>query len=62
MCRYLRKLMEDAGLEVTVDAVGNTFGRWEGADPSASALISHSAAILLKIYIPPIKELSQRRC
>ena len=27
--------MEDAGLTVRVDAVGNTYGRWQGGDESA---------------------------
>ena len=27
--------MEDAGLTVRVDAVGNTYGRWQGSDSSA---------------------------
>ena len=30
---WLTDRMRDAGLEVRVDAVGNVFGRWEGADP-----------------------------
>ena len=33
--RHLKALMEDAGLTVRVDAVGNTYGRWQGSDSSA---------------------------
>ncbi|MEN0111177.1 MAG: M28 family peptidase, partial [Planctomycetota bacterium] len=35
---YLRSLYEEAGLAVRVDAIGNTFARWEGADPKAAAV------------------------
>ena len=31
---YVRRLCEDAGLTVTHDAIGNTFARWQGSDPS----------------------------
>jgi ureidoglycolate amidohydrolase len=31
---YVRKLCEDAGLTLQVDAIGNTFARWQGSDPS----------------------------
>ncbi|MFZ1939943.1 MAG: M20 family metallo-hydrolase [Terracidiphilus sp.] len=31
---YVRGLCEAAGLRVSHDAVGNTFARWEGSDPS----------------------------
>ncbi len=31
---YVRGLCEAAGLKVNQDAVGNTFARWEGSDPS----------------------------
>jgi ureidoglycolate amidohydrolase len=31
---YVRELCEAAGLSVHHDAIGNTFARWEGADPS----------------------------
>jgi len=34
--------MEEAGLEVRLDAVGNLFGRWEGADPEAAAVLTGS--------------------
>lgn len=27
-CRYIKNLMEDSGLSVREDAVGNIFGRW----------------------------------
>jgi N-carbamoyl-L-amino-acid hydrolase len=44
---YLRKLCENAGLEVRVDAVGNMFARWEGSSPEAPAVAtgSHTDAI-----------------
>ena len=35
---YLDGLYRDAGFDVRVDAVGNTFVRWEGADPSAGVV------------------------
>ena len=31
---YVKRLCEDAGLTVTHDAIGNTFARWQGSDPS----------------------------
>jgi hydantoinase/carbamoylase family amidase len=34
--------MEEAGLEVRLDAVGNLFGRWEGAEPEAAAVLTGS--------------------
>jgi ureidoglycolate amidohydrolase len=34
--------MRDAGLEVRLDAVGNLFGRWTGADPGAPVVLSGS--------------------
>lgn len=44
---YLRKLYLDAGLEVRVDAVGNTFARWVGQQPELPAIGtgSHTDAI-----------------
>jgi N-carbamoyl-L-amino-acid hydrolase len=30
---YVKGLCEDAGLTVQVDAIGNTFARWQGSDP-----------------------------
>ena len=44
---YLRKLCENAGLKVRVDAAGNTFARWEGSAPEAPAVAtgSHTDAI-----------------
>lgn len=33
-CRYIKQLMVEAGLKIRVDAVGNTYGLWEGSDPS----------------------------
>jgi len=34
--------MEEEGLEVRLDAVGNLFGRWEGAEPDAAAVLTGS--------------------
>ena len=34
--------MEDVGLVVRLDAVGNLFGRWEGAEPGAPAVLTGS--------------------
>jgi ureidoglycolate amidohydrolase len=31
---YVKKLCTDAGLAITEDAIGNTFARWRGSDPS----------------------------
>ena len=44
---YVRKLCEDAGLSVRVDAVGNMFARWKGSAPDAPAVAtgSHTDAI-----------------
>lgn len=44
---YLRILYEDAGLQVRVDAIGNTFARWTGKDDSLPAVAtgSHTDAI-----------------
>lgn len=35
MNRRIKELMTDAGLSVREDAVGNTFGRWEGSQKGA---------------------------
>ena len=35
---YVESLCAAANLEVRADAVGNTFARWPGADPAASAI------------------------
>ena len=35
---YVKGLCADAGLAVRQDAVGNTFARWEGADPSLAPI------------------------
>jgi len=35
---WLKKRCEEAGLAVREDAVGNTFARWPGSDPSAPAV------------------------
>lgn len=32
---YIKGLMKEAGLTVREDIMGNTFGRWEGSDPTA---------------------------
>lgn len=44
---WLRSLYTEAGLEVREDAVGNTFARWTGTDPSLPAVGtgSHTDAI-----------------
>ena len=39
---YVRQLCEKAGLVVRVDAVGNTFARWVGADAEAPAVATGS--------------------
>ncbi len=39
---YLRALAEAAGLSVRVDAVGNTFFRWEGSEPELPAVATGS--------------------
>ncbi|MGD0346909.1 MAG: M20 family metallo-hydrolase [Terracidiphilus sp.] len=31
---YVKGLCEDAGLRISQDAIGNTFARWEGSDPT----------------------------
>jgi allantoate deiminase len=36
------QLMRDAGLDVRVDAAGNLFGRWEGRDANAPAVLTGS--------------------
>ena len=44
---YLRELFSEAALEWRTDAVGNTFARWTGADPSLAAVGtgSHTDAV-----------------
>lgn len=44
---WLTARMEDAGLAVRGDAVGNIYGRWEGTEPTAAAVAtgSHTDAI-----------------
>ena len=39
---YLRSLMEQAGLDVRIDAAGNMIGRREGRDPSLPAVVCGS--------------------
>ena len=45
---WMKARCEDAGLEVRQDAIGNTFGRWNGSDPQAPTVGtgSHIDAIL----------------
>lgn len=33
--RYIKQLMVEAGLKVQIDAIGNTFGLWEGSEPNS---------------------------
>jgi N-carbamoyl-L-amino-acid hydrolase len=44
---YLRTLFSEAALELRTDAVGNTFARWTGADPSLAPVAtgSHTDAV-----------------
>jgi ureidoglycolate amidohydrolase len=44
---YLRKLFSEAALELRTDAVGNTFARWTGTDPSLAPMAtgSHTDAV-----------------
>jgi len=44
---YLRNLFSEAALEVRTDAVGNTFARWTGTDPSLAPVAtgSHTDAV-----------------
>jgi len=39
---YLRGLCEEAGLSLSQDAVGNTFARWQGSDPSLAPIATGS--------------------
>jgi len=41
-CGYVRGLMQDAGLRVRVDAVGNLYGLWPGTDPHAPRVLTGS--------------------
>nr|XP_043635193.1 ureidoglycolate hydrolase [Erigeron canadensis] len=40
--RFIKNLMENAGLSVREDAVGNIFGRWDGSKPDLSAVSTGS--------------------
>ncbi|KAG1347451.1 putative ureidoglycolate hydrolase [Cocos nucifera] len=40
--RYIKKLMEQVGLSVREDAVGNIFGRWSGSEPALAAVATGS--------------------
>jgi N-carbamoyl-L-amino-acid hydrolase len=44
---YLRQLFSEAALELRTDAVGNTFARWRGTDPSLAPVAtgSHTDAV-----------------
>jgi ureidoglycolate amidohydrolase len=35
---YVRSLCEKAGLAITQDAIGNTFARWQGSDPTLAPI------------------------
>lgn len=39
---YVKALCADAGLTVTEDAIGNTFARWQGADPELAPIATGS--------------------
>jgi N-carbamoyl-L-amino-acid hydrolase len=39
---YVKRLCADAGLTITEDAVGNTFARWQGADPGLAPIATGS--------------------
>src|SRR5688572_18593918 len=39
---YIRKLMQDAGLDVRIDTAGNIIGRREGSDPKRPAIMTGS--------------------
>src|SRR5436190_6174552 len=40
--QLLIHMMRQAGLKIHIDAIGNIFGRWEGTDPSAPAVLAGS--------------------
>lgn len=44
LCRYIIRLMEDAGLQVQIDAIGNTYGMWEGSDPTLGRASGRTSA------------------
>ena len=50
---YVRSLLEEAGLSIRVDAVGNMFGRWEGSDPRAPAVGTGRAPAKLNMTQSP---------
>lgn len=39
---YIRRLLREAGLDIREDAVGNIFGRWQGANPALPAIATGS--------------------
>ncbi len=39
---FVKKKMEEAGLETRIDSVGNLFGRLEGTDPNAKTILTGS--------------------
>ena len=43
--RYIKELMTKAGLDIRVDAVGNTFGTWTGEDPSLGRIFPSQATL-----------------
>ena len=47
---YIKGLMKEAGLTVREDVMGNTFGRWEGSDPSAGAVARNLHSMLACLY------------
>src|SRR5919106_2777089 len=40
--QLLIHLMRQAGLKIQIDAIGNIFGRFEGSDPQAPAVLAGS--------------------
>lgn len=40
--RLVKRLFEEAGLDVRIDRIGNTYGRRKGGDPNATAVMSGS--------------------
>jgi hydantoinase/carbamoylase family amidase len=40
--QWVAQRMRDVGLQTRLDAVGNLFGRWEGSDPGAPAVLTGS--------------------
>lgn len=38
LCRFVKGLMEDAGMSIREDAMGNIWARWEGLDADAGEI------------------------